>query len=105
MTAKEYKELINRENHLLLDVRSETQFKICRLENSVNIPLDKMRKLESTELIEKERRGGKVFVVCRRGVDSQSAVNLLREQGIEAFNIQGGIRAWSAQIDKNFPSY
>ena len=32
----------NKENHLLLDVRSPVQFRICSLPNSTSIPLDKL---------------------------------------------------------------
>ena len=32
----------NKESHLLLDVRSPVQFKICSLPNSISIPLDKL---------------------------------------------------------------
>jgi rhodanese-related sulfurtransferase len=35
-----------------------------------------------------------VYVVCRSGARSASAVTFLREQGIDAVNVDGGTMAW-----------
>lgn len=47
-----------------------------------------------------------VFVVCRRGNDSQHVVHLLHEQGIvSAQDLIGGLTAWSKHVDCSFPTY
>jgi adenylyltransferase/sulfurtransferase len=47
-----------------------------------------------------------VYVVCRRGNDSQRAVSLLGERGfVGAKNIQGGLLEWARTIDPAFPIY
>ena len=46
-----------------------------------------------------------VFVVCRRGVDSLAAVQLLRDSGVPAKNIAGGLQRWAADVDGTFPTY
>eukprot|EP00897_Mesotaenium_endlicherianum_P002870 jgi/Mesen1/2610/ME000166S01731 len=47
-----------------------------------------------------------VYVVCRRGNDSQLAVQKLRQVGnICAFDITGGLQAWTKFVDPTFPSY
>ena len=47
-----------------------------------------------------------VFVVCRRGNDSQHVVKLLRNHGIaSAQDLVGGLTAWSTQLDRSFPTY
>lgn len=49
-----------------------------------------------------------VFVVCRRGNDSQIAVAHLKgkmDNSIEAKDIIGGLHAWHYQCDKMFPIY
>jgi adenylyltransferase/sulfurtransferase len=47
-----------------------------------------------------------LYVVCRRGNDSQRAVARLRELGIEhAVDMVGGMEAWGKEIDSTFPIY
>ncbi|CAI5492936.1 unnamed protein product, partial [Closterium sp. Naga37s-1] len=46
-----------------------------------------------------------VFVVCRRGNDSQRGVGVLREAGVgSAVSVDGGMLAWGAHIDPSFPT-
>lgn len=50
-----------------------------------------------------------VYLICRRGNDSQKAVQrlkyLLTEETIKIRDIIGGIHAWSNKIDPKFPKY
>jgi len=47
-----------------------------------------------------------VYVLCRRGVDSVVATRLLRDGGLQAvFNVRGGLRGWSEEVDPQFPVY
>ena len=49
-----------------------------------------------------------LYVVCRRGNDSQVAVQLLREHlpaEVLVKDIAGGLCAWSENIDPDFPVY
>eukprot|EP00850_Spirogloea_muscicola_P016134 SM000129S26121 [mRNA] locus=s129:9637:13386:- [translate_table: standard] len=47
-----------------------------------------------------------VYVICRRGVDSQVAVQLLRQAGVcTALDVTGGLEAWATQVDSSFPAY
>ncbi|KAM7186754.1 hypothetical protein V8F20_011265 [Naviculisporaceae sp. PSN 640] len=49
-----------------------------------------------------------IYVVCRRGLDSQEAVEKLREMGLDAggkrkiVDIIGGMKAWKEQVDPTF---
>ncbi|KAI9278210.1 adenylyltransferase [Phascolomyces articulosus] len=106
--VQEYKNVLeNEENHLLLDVRSPVQYRICSLPNSISIPLDK---LESQlpglkEKIEKQNAEN-VYVVCRLGNDSQLAVQMLQKNGImNVRDIAGGLYKWATDIDTSFPIY
>jgi rhodanese-related sulfurtransferase len=57
---------------VLVDVRPFTQFRICSLRGSINIPLaDLERNCESAML--DHGKSEPVFVICRRGVDSVAA--------------------------------
>ncbi|CAI7821016.1 unnamed protein product [Closterium sp. NIES-54] len=47
-----------------------------------------------------------VFVVCRRGNDSQRAVSVLREGCVgTAVSVDGGMLAWASHIDPSFPAF
>lgn len=47
-----------------------------------------------------------IYVMCRRGIDSTTASQILVENGFKnVFNVSGGLTAWYNNIDKNFPMY
>lgn len=47
-----------------------------------------------------------VYVICRRGNNSQVAVQLLHSAGItEAYDIIGGMTAYAEQVDPSLPKY
>ena len=102
VTVAELKERIDRgDDFLLLDVRENREFEICRIPGSRLIPLGEL----STRLAELE--GAEDLVVhCKSGVRSGKAVALLREAGYGgARNLEGGILAWIDQIDPRLPKY
>lgn len=94
---------------LVLDVREEVQFAICSLPGSVNLPLrDLGGRLDyvDTLLDGEPRDSAQVVVVCRRGVDSLVAVEVLRKEGFAgAVNLFGGLQAWHKDVDPAFPLY
>jgi rhodanese-related sulfurtransferase len=50
--------------------------------------------------------GMEVFCVCRRGVDSVLATQILQGAGIKSvYNVTGGLTAWSSTADPSFPMY
>lgn len=85
---------------LLVDVREPMEFRINRLPNSVLIPFgnlpDRLAEIDAT-------RG--VVVYCHHGIRSVRAVELLRAAGFRARNLQGGIAAWTDQVDPTMPRY
>ena len=47
-----------------------------------------------------------LYVVCRRGNDSQRVAQLLKESGIAGvMDMVGGLQAWAAEADHAFPLY
>ncbi|MCO5547271.1 hypothetical protein L7F22_000718 [Adiantum nelumboides] len=105
ISAKEYLDCLKEGRpHLLLDVREAHQYAISALPGSLNIPLAGLKdRLSEVEAASHETR---VIVVCRRGNDSQLAVNYLRESGkLEAVDIVGGLESWAKDIDPLFSIY
>ncbi|XP_065025439.1 adenylyltransferase and sulfurtransferase MOCS3-2-like isoform X2 [Musa acuminata AAA Group] len=86
--------------------------RITAIPKSMNIPLsnleDKLSTIDSA-LKQAAQDSGKcasLFVVCRRGNDSQRAVDYLSKNGFpSAKDIVGGLQSWSQDVDHTFPSY
>ncbi|KAJ5485506.1 Adenylyltransferase and sulfurtransferase uba4 [Penicillium diatomitis] len=130
VSARQYRELSSQSDdsfdksslqrrHTIIDVRDKTQFEICHLENSINIPISDILASASTEatpswvpteLVATDSKEP-VYVVCRLGNDSQLAVQRMKELGLgrggQRFigDIQGGLRAWREQVDPEWPEY
>ena len=86
---------------LLLDVRTDGEFAIARIEGATLIPLDRL----AERLGELDRRKETV-VYCHHGSRSASAVSLLRANGFEhVSSLSGGIDAWSTEVDPRVPRY
>lgn len=87
----------------VLDVREPQEFQICRIPDSTLIPLGQL----PTRLSElpAEGDGREIIVHCKSGARSARAVRLLRERGIAARNLKGGILAWIDRVDPTQPKY
>ncbi|XP_059612521.1 adenylyltransferase and sulfurtransferase MOCS3 [Phlebotomus argentipes] len=110
ISAQEYLEITTTKTpHLLVDVRMPNEMEICALQNSMNISIEDI-KSSKIEDIAKDLASKKlpIFIVCRRGNDSQKAVKMLKEH-IKGENapkdIIGGLHAWTKNIDPGFPIY
>ncbi|CAA3001413.1 adenylyltransferase and sulfurtransferase MOCS3 [Olea europaea subsp. europaea] len=117
ITSKEYNErILKGDAHVLVDVRPAHHFKIVSLPNSINIPLGNLegRLSEISASLEREEgnkcvdtsRGASLYVICRRGNDSQRAVEFLHRMGFtSAKDIIGGLESWANDVDPKFPTY
>ncbi|XP_065893032.1 adenylyltransferase and sulfurtransferase MOCS3-like [Dysidea avara] len=109
ISAHEYQSVANSNKpHLLVDVRPIVEYEICSLPNSINIPLATLQ--GSTELITRHLSNhlSTVYIVCRRGNDSQLAVQRLKHQLPSATIVKdliGGLETWSREVDNSFPQY
>lgn len=73
---------------VLVDVRTKDELREGAPQGSTHISLDSLPKRYS-------KLGGKeVYVICRSGNRSRNAVRFLRQEGINAFNVRGGLIAW-----------
>lgn len=117
--------------HTVIDVRDKTQFGLCSLDNSINIPISSIlasastSKPQTTEAEPKAVRipqwvppelassdsNNPIYVVCRLGNDSQIAVQRMKELGLDRNgqryigDIRGGFHAWREQVDPEWPEY
>ncbi len=86
---------------VLLDVREPYEVEIAAIEGSTFIPLGEL----GGRLTELDREK-EILVLCKSGIRSAHAVDLLRRNGFEkAFNVGGGIDAWADQVDLEMQKY
>ena len=85
----------------LIDVREPFEYEIARIEGSRLIPLGELE----THLSELSKNQT-LILQCHSGGRSEHAARILREAGFQnAVNLEGGIDAWSVEIDPAVPRY
>jgi rhodanese-related sulfurtransferase len=89
ISAKDYLMLDESSESIILDVRTDSEYKAGHVKNAILINLrapdfmDKIRDLNKDQTY---------YVYCKSGVRSRSAVIKMRKEGIsKAYNISGGI--------------
>lgn len=102
ITPGELKQQIERgEDILLIDVRTEPEYRINRIEGSRLVPLF-LVPLKVNEW----RKEQTMVVYCKTGVRSAQTVNLLRKEGFtNVRNLVGGIDAWIEKVDPSLTKY
>lgn len=76
----------------VLDVREAAEWQLGHIEGAKWIPLGELP--TRWREIDADR---KLVVVCLSGARSNYAASLLRQAGIEAANLEGGMLAWQAE--------
>ena len=96
--SKEVTLLINREPAMLVDVRSEADFRAGHITNAINIPLDQIE-VQINKITSNSKKN--IIVYCQKGVRSAQAFRLLNKLGLpKLFTIEGGLDAW---LKNNLP--
>lgn len=86
---------------ILLDVREGNEVRIASLPNHINISMN-LIPLRHNELPDDKP----IVVYCHHGMRSMQVALFLQEVGFEQlYNLDGGIDAWSRQIDPSIPTY
>jgi adenylyltransferase/sulfurtransferase len=102
ITATELKTKIDRkEKFVLVDVREPFEYDISRIPGSKLIPLGelpaRLSELDSAD---------DIVLHCKVGGRSAKALRILQEAGFRKLNnLQGGITAWSDEVDPSIPKY
>jgi len=101
IAPRDVKQRLDRGDKLLLvDVRQEWEHAKCRITGAVHVPLgaipSRMDVFEDAD---------EVVLYCHHGMRSLDAAAFLRQQGINARSMSGGIERWSAEIDPSVPRY
>jgi len=102
VSARELKRKMDaREPLTLVDVRESWEYEIAQITGSKLIPLGELE--ERLAEIPRERI---IVVQCHSGVRSEQGARLLQQAGFaNVYNLEGGIEAWSRDVDPTVPRY
>lgn len=85
----------------LVDVREPHEADIARIPRATTIPLAQL-----PERVAELPQNEDVVLYCRSGVRSARAVRLLQSLGFRrVWNLEGGVLAWSDDVDPSVPKY
>jgi glyoxylase-like metal-dependent hydrolase (beta-lactamase superfamily II)/rhodanese-related sulfurtransferase len=110
ISATELQDMLNKKQKVfILDVRPTDQREEWQIAESTH--LDAYKRLNSNDMTVLDEisipDGVPVVIVCAAGRTSQIASEVLREKGIEAYSLDGGMKAWNYawnKAEKIFPS-
>jgi rhodanese-related sulfurtransferase len=88
------------EKFLLLDCREPWEFEAAHIQGATLIPMRQIP--QKLEAIPKDQP---VVVYCHAGMRSFDVASWLKQQGVNALSMSGGIDRWSAEIDPTVPRY
>ncbi|MDA9556741.1 rhodanese-like domain-containing protein [Vibrio sp.] len=93
VTVNELTQLVNRENGIVVDIRSKDEYKKGHITDSVHVmPADiKEGKLEALE----NQKAAPMIVVCKTGQTAQASANELAKAGFEkVYLLKNGMISW-----------
>jgi rhodanese-related sulfurtransferase len=104
LTPKQLKEWLtdqSRAKPVLVDVRETWEFEICRVQDSLHIPMNSVpsRKQELDPNAE-------TVVICHHGGRSMQVAMFLEREGFtKLFNLNGGVDGWAREVEPAMPQY
>ena len=89
------------EVHTLLDIREDEEVATASIDGALHIPMNSL-----PENLGQLPKNQPLVVMCHVGGRSAQVQSWLLSNGYQnALNLEGGIAAWSAEIDPKVPSY
>lgn len=76
---------------VMIDVREQDEWDAGHAPGAIHLPLSTL-----PARVGEVPRDGQVDIMCKAGGRSARAVMFLREQGVDARNVDGGMLAWQA---------
>ena len=86
---------------VLLDVRENWEFETCRIDGSVQIPMNTI-----PARIDDLDEDAEIVCICHHGARSLQVAAFLERNGFgKMVNLTGGIHAWALQVDRAMAKY
>ena len=93
---KGLKEYAEKENAVLLDVRTPQEYREGHIPGSKNVPLQTLDKVRSVV----ENKDAELFVYCYSGARSRQATVMLQHMGYTNVQNIGGIAAYQGKVER-----
>ncbi|QCK15278.1 rhodanese-like domain-containing protein [Mangrovivirga cuniculi] len=91
--APKFRELMDKENTVLIDVRTKREFDNGAIPNAINYDLLSGEFSEKIADLDKDKT---YLIYCRSGARSANACDMLAKHGFEKlYNLQGGIMSYN----------
>lgn len=89
------------EQPLLLDVRQPWEYEVCKIEDSVLLPMSQITAEYNSLDFDRE-----TVVICHHGIRSRRVGRYLEQAGFSnIINLSGGVAQWAQTVDKDMPTY
>lgn len=86
---------------LLLDVREPWEYRTCRIEGSIPVPMNTI-----PARVQDLDRDSDTVLICHHGVRSFQVGAYLERNGFSRlYNLHGGVNAWADQVEPTMPRY
>jgi adenylyltransferase/sulfurtransferase len=109
ITALDFKKVRESGSYALIDVRRGVEWNIARFNDAIHMPLN-ILSTKREQIRQLVMTNARVYVICRRGNDSQIAVRWIKEHVLESWpmevtDVVGGYCSWARDVDESFPIY
>ena len=98
--VKELSDRLEKKDLILIDVREDEEYAICKIESSVHIPMNKI-----PSHLDKLDQDTVYAIICHSGVRSHNVCFYLQNHGFKVRNVNGGIHQWALEIDDTMETY
>ena len=101
LPPKEFKNYLIDSKVTLVDVREQWEFDICQINGAILMPMG-----EIANTYVNLNKDSKIALYCHSGIRSMHVADFLLSQGFQSLaNLQGGIEAWTKEIDTTLERY
>ncbi|WP_143959685.1 oxygen-dependent tRNA uridine(34) hydroxylase TrhO [Litoribacter populi] len=100
LAPKEFRELKDQEDVVILDVRSNYEHKLGKFKNAITLDIDNFRDFPEKVKELEHLKGKKVLTYCTGGIKCEKASAYLLDQGFEdVYQLHGGIIKYGMEAD------
>ena len=101
LTPEAFKVSLNNSDTILIDVREDWEFDVCKIHGAQLMAMSAI-----AETYTQLDKNANLAIYCHHGVRSLRVIHFLQSQGYEnLINLQGGIDAWSSEVDSSVAKY
>ncbi|MDB4297803.1 rhodanese-like domain-containing protein [Flavobacteriaceae bacterium] len=95
LTYVQFKKIVDEGNHLIIDVRTSSEFKSDHVPNAINANV--LDAVVFDQEIKKVDKSKPVYIYCRSGRRSQTAYKRMQRMGFkEIYEFPGGYSGWKS---------